>query len=359
MKIKTIRFKSSSINLYIYILKYFIINYLKTRLMSMPVSNSTRKFNDVENNIENFRALEEEECLAKIYEQNLEKINIISQTIKITQITGLSFFLIFLILLAIRVNKNFNFSWFILLIPALTCLTSYTVLFNMYLKLKDIFDEAEKSKEDDDTSQIGSLITYFCLNFISLNIFVYLVLFCLRVENVILTQWNLISIPIYITLGIAFFYWIFILPAFFQNKLYIEILLIFVYISCLFVFILLLNFKLDNNYTKSFTKIFIPIMFVLGLHMTLMLININEALKNGEILKNLTGIGFIVFSLISAILTFLKADQTLDTYDYYLPVVIFILGYILCIFDQILILCFRVNESEDSNSNSVDKDLHS
>ena len=238
--------------------------------------NSTSPIvDDIEKTVDNDPELDE--YLLKIYEKNMEKINTIQKVIKIAQLTGIFSFLIFLIIIAIRVNSiSFAFSWFYMLIPTIICLLSFTIVINMFLKLKDIFDEAEKFRDEDESSQIGSIVSYFCLNVNSLNILVYLILFSLKLENIIDAQFNVISVPLYVFLGVSLFYSIFILPAFTQNKLYSEIIMIFVYIISSFTFLILLNFKLDLNLNGQFLNIFIPVFFSLGLHLIYLILFLHQ-----------------------------------------------------------------------------------
>ena len=147
-----------------------------------------------------------DEYLTKLYEKNMERIVNLSKIIQISQVIGIFSFLIFLILLAFRSSQTSNFSVFYLLFPSTVCLISFTVLLNMYLKLKEIFDEAEKDREEDNSSQIGSILTYFSLNTCAISILAYLILICLRIEGFINSQWNVITIPLYLATGIAVFY---------------------------------------------------------------------------------------------------------------------------------------------------------
>jgi hypothetical protein len=77
--------------------------------------------NIIENN-ENELIFEEpgtNELLNKIIEKNIEKIEFYSQIIKICEFISLFSFLLFLILLCIKLSPNGNFNWVCLNIPGI------------------------------------------------------------------------------------------------------------------------------------------------------------------------------------------------------------------------------------------------
>jgi hypothetical protein len=308
------------------------------------------KIADLEKNNAGNDSNSELEEYMKIYESELERINRISNVIRFSQLVGIFAFLSFLVLLTIRVSKNFEFSIFYLLIPAIVTLVSFTIMLNMYLKLKDIFDEKEKKDDEDNNSQIGSILTYFTLNTVALSVFIYLLLICLRVENIIESLWNVVSIPFYVTLGIGIFYWIFLLPAFIQNKLYAEIITIFTYLICSFAFLILLNLKLDKNFTGAYFNVFIPLLFAFGLNLISCLVNffVNKL----KFLPKLPEIIFFVLTLIALILVPMRLDANKNYYDYWLPGLFFTTGYCFIIFEKTISL---ITEEEDNDE--VEKDL--
>jgi hypothetical protein len=286
-----------------------------------------------------------DEYLTKLYEKNMERIVNLSKIIQVSQVIGISSFLIFLILLAFRSSQTSNFSVFYLLFPSTVCLISFTVLLNMYLKLKEIFDEAEKDREDDNSSQIGSILTYFSLNTCAISILAYLILICLRIEGFINSQWNVMTIPLYLATGIAIFYWIFILPAFLQNKLYFEISIIFAYLVCGLVFTIMFNFKLDKSYSSSYFNILIPLLFALGFHFILNILSLFSLVKQ-QIFSTICVILFLFLSFTSFVLVGLKADGKFTGYEFWLPIIIFTVGYSLLVGESLYRVFIDEKEEE-------------
>ena len=278
----------------------------------------------------------------QLYEKYGEIINTCSNTINITNLIGIFSFLGFLVLLNIR--TAYSFSWFFLLIPAYMCVFSFIINLNTYLKLNDIIEEAQQHA-DQEVSKIGSILSYFCLNSVSLCIVIYLLLVSLQIEEVIVSSWNLIAIPIYLSLGILTFYWIFILPAFLHNRLYWETSLTLVYLICSFVFTSMLNFKLDKTYSGGFINISASLLFALGynfIYITIQAFYTQKLQLSGK----LSSIAFLAISIVSLVLLGLKADGILLSMHYWVPVFIFTLGLFIFLIEKILELTLGENSSE-------------
>ena len=205
--------------------------------MDLPITTKLKYDIKQEEDLENFHEINPN--LLKIIDKYQDKITFITNTINITEIIGYFSFLAFLLMLTIRLSPNITFSWLILLAPSIACLVSFTILLNMYLKLKDIFDESENFNEEKNSS-IGSILTYFCLNTASICIIIFLVLISLKLQGIIALKLNEISIPLYLLSGIALFYYIFIFPAFVKNKLIFPLVMLGVYLVTSFIFMVLL-----------------------------------------------------------------------------------------------------------------------
>lgn len=298
-----------------------------------------------------FQDPEIDDSMLKIYEQNIERIVNLSKRINVTHLITIFSFLIFCLSLAIRLVKSTTFSFLYLLVPALISLLSFTMLLNTYLKLKDIFDEAEKKRIEhsdndiesfnkpvieEDSYSIGSNLSYLCLNSASLLICVYAILLALRVEGLITFNWNIITIPIYLILGLALFYAIFILPAFIQNKLNYEIALIFTYIICSVIFLVMLNLNLDGNANYSYVNIFIPLFFVIGMNCVYSIVNVLSDYKNNMLFSRISNL-FLIFGIFCATaLVALKADKLLPDMADWVPVLVFASGYFFYMFEKLL-----------------------
>lgn len=275
---------------------------------------------------------EMEDYLEKLYQNSMERINTCSDAIKYFNFIGVVTFLAFLILLAVRLSNDLKFSCFYLLVPGLLSVISFAIVLNMYLKLKDIFDEVENQKEED-TSHLGSILTYFCLNTCATGVVIYLILLCLKIENLLDAQFNIISVSLYISLGIMCFYWIFILPAFWHNKLFYEIVIISFYLICGFAFIFMINNKLDGNFSTSYLKVFSVALFSSGLNVVLSIVMCLISQK-AELFSKILKTFVLILTFISIILIPLKADSILKFYDYWFPIVFIIFGVIVLILEK-------------------------
>lgn len=303
----------------------------------MEVENRTSKKQSNDSNGD-----EMEEYLSHIYVSNMTRINLFSSVIKLSQISGIISFLIFLGLLTFKVNPDSSIPTFFLLIPALVTLVSYTIVLNMYLKLKDIIDEVEAMKTEDDGVQIGSIISYSCLNLAALSVFVYLILLTLKVDNDILASWNVIAVPAYIFYGVVVFYIIFITPAFIENKFYSEVSLLYSYVICSLVFFLLMCLKLDRELTATYPTLFIPLFFTLGLHLVHAFIDLLSNFKSEFYSKILMPI-LIMLIFLATILVSLKAEK-ITHYPNFVPVLMWLISFVALVSPKFWSL---ISEKED------------
>jgi hypothetical protein len=304
------------------------------------------KYQDAEKNSAN--DMEYDEYMSKIYERNIEKIIKYSNIIKFSQLSSYLSFFIFTLLLFFKLYKLLEFTTFILLIPASSAILSFALMLNMYLKLKDIFDEAQKSIDLVNVTSVGTLISYFCLNTCTINILIYLALLCFRIEGMISTQWNIISIPFYFNIGLLFFYWIMIIPAFFQNKMYSEVTITCAYLIGSTIFFFWFNFKLDELYSNTFLNILIPVMFPLGLHFILSVVELIRSSKS-DIIKKINTCLFTFASLTSVILTGLISENQVKL-EYWCPVLIFTFAYSFILLEKLIkIINEEVEEKEEKD----------
>jgi hypothetical protein len=292
-----------------------------------------------------------DEELLRIYKKNMTRIINISKWIEIFKTTSIIAFLSFLIVLAVRLV--INFPWYFLLIPSLITLLTFTLYLNNYLKLKDIFDEEASNsnisdKNEDNSSQIGSILSYSCLNLSALCLMIYLILLSAKIENVLYTAFNTIGIPIYIMAGIFLFYAIFIMPAFISNKLIAEIILIFVYILGFSIFFVLFNMRLDKNIQISYLQVFSPIIttFVLNVCYTIYSLIISrdvlQSHKMGEF--------FLVFSILTAVILIpLKLDGFIHIMDWIIVAIVIFGG--ICYFVDNLSNYVKKEEEDDKIGN--------
>jgi hypothetical protein len=285
----------------------------------------------------------ETEINEKILQKYEEKITYCANTINTSNIVGVISCMIFLVLFTIKIF--WSFSWFFLLIPSTLSIVSYNICLNTYLKLNDILEEIRQ--EDQEGSKVGSILSYFCMNSTTVCILVYTLLLAFQLEAVIETSWNMIAIPIYLALGIISFYWIFILPAFIHNQLYLEMSLISIYLICCIIFKFLLNFKLDKAFSNSFFNIGLCLLFALGFHFICNVISLFK-FQRQQLSAKLASISLIICSIVALTLTCLKADGHLLGMSYWIPCFLLTLGFMIYMIDKILEITLEENSQDET-----------
>eukprot|EP00340_Litonotus_pictus_P000332 CAMPEP_0170527434 /NCGR_PEP_ID=MMETSP0209-20121228/12895_1 /TAXON_ID=665100 ORGANISM="Litonotus pictus, Strain P1" /NCGR_SAMPLE_ID=MMETSP0209 /ASSEMBLY_ACC=CAM_ASM_000301 /LENGTH=196 /DNA_ID=CAMNT_0010817943 /DNA_START=274 /DNA_END=861 /DNA_ORIENTATION=+ len=97
-----------------------------------------------------------------------------------------------------------------------------------------------RDNEKNSGSSFGSLITVISFNLVALNILASVLLLAIRINDSDSIKMDFVTIPILLSMGIAFLFFIYILPALIQRRLLGDIIL---YISC-FVSLLIFIFFL-------------------------------------------------------------------------------------------------------------------
>ena len=115
--------------------------------------------------ISNSNQIDPDELLAKIYNENINKINTLTNLLQIGELTAVLSFLFFLILLAIKLCPHGNFSFAFLLIPSIITICSVAIALNAILSLKNIIDITEKKE-----SRTSTAFSYLLLNITTLFI---------------------------------------------------------------------------------------------------------------------------------------------------------------------------------------------
>ena len=273
-----------------------------------------------EENLKNGIIIEEQETnefLSNIIEKNLYKITLCSNIMKYSEIISLLSFLIFLIILCIKLSPSFSFNWLFINIPGIITILGIISIFNCFFYIKDLIDKCENI--DNNSIQAGTLFSFILSNIIGISLLSFLILVTLRLNENIKsgTDLNLIFIPLYIMLCALFLFLIFISPAFISNNLYIEIILIFVNLLSGFIFSGLLCFKLNklnniNNNKIKYFHCFIPFYFCIGANIFFIIfIIISKYFKNMEFkfLSNFMYIIGFIFLFIGGLITQLKQDN--------------------------------------------------
>ena len=311
---------------------------------------------NIENNKENGIIFEEPEIndlLNKIIEKNIEKIEWYSNVLKSSELISLFSFLIFLIILCLKLSPIGNFSWLYLNIPGIISLIGIIIILNCFFIIKDLID---KSENPNNTSiQKGSLISLIVTNIIIFSFSIFLFLITLRLNESITNKkdLNLIFIPFYISLIALFLFGIFIFPSFIYNGLYFEIGLIFTYIICGFISSSLLCSKVNNinglnhNNKLKYFHCFIPFYFSISTNIFYYILNMIFDNTKNNTYSNLVYIFGLLFIFISGLITQLKEDNIINNKNNYFQVILLIVSLILFSFDIIINLIFDENEERE------------
>ena len=155
---------------------------------------------------------------------------------------------------------------------------SSSILFVDNQNLKEIINNEKKDsnsisprsveRQDDSdtssTSDFGSIFTVLCFNLIALNMLVFLVLLCIKIDKSENLKISIVIIPILVSIGTAFLFYIYLFPVLFQKKLYLEILTIGTCLLCIGISAILFNsFSLvSSNWTKMGSPMIIALLVI-------------------------------------------------------------------------------------------------
>ena len=313
--------------------------------------------NNIENNEQEiiFEEPEVNELLNKIIEKNIEKIELYSKTMIISELISLFSFLIFLIILCIKLSPFGNFSWLFLNIPGIISLIGILLILNLFLVIKDLIDKSENP--DNNSIHTGTFFSFIIFNLIGFLLIIFLILVTLRLNGNINNKkdLNVIFIPFYISLFFAILFSIFIFPAFISNGLYFEIILIFIYLIFGFISSCLLCTKINNknnfkdNHKLKYYHCFIPLYFSIGAHIFYFIYNLTmDHMKNVtlNIFSNLINIFGLILIFISAIITQLKEDNIINNNHNYIQIILLIISFFLLSFNFV-VKTIKEYKSED------------
>ncbi len=305
-----------------------------------------------------FEEQESNEFLSNIIEQNLDKITKCSNIMNYSEIISIFSFLIFLIILCIKLSSSFSFSWLFLNIPGIFTIIGIISIFNCFFYIKDLIDKCENI--DNNSIQIGNFFSFIISNIIGISLLTFLILVTLRLNNNIKseTDLNLIFTPLYIMLCASFLFSIFMSPAFISNNLYFEIILIFVNLISGFIFSGLLCYKINNlnslnNNKIKFFHCFIPFYFCIGANIFFIIfIIISKYFKNMDfkLLSNFMYIFAFIFLFIGGLITQLKQDNIMTNKNNFIQIILFIISFLL--FSLELIYNILINEGTEEMNES-------
>jgi hypothetical protein len=275
--------------------------------------------------IEDNEAIPNDQILENFLESNMERLEKINNYMEISTFIGYITFMTFLIILIFKIN--FNFSIFYLLVPAIISTISTAIYLNLFLKFKDIYDEYEKNEKG---LNIGSIISYFTLNCVTVLLIIYLILSSLKLSQIILSDWSMITLPVYFMLGVLGFYLIFITPAFITNKYYFEMIIIYVYLICSFCFFSFIPLKLEKQLDIIYCFIFIPVVICISCHLIYLLRKLFKIVSTVNIL-NVISISLV---LGASVLIPLNLDKVINI-QYWIPILICFVSFVICIYENI------------------------
>jgi len=302
--------------------------------------------------------LDNDNLLLKMNEIQIEDIKNFSNYIKITETICLISFLVFLIVLTIKlVNLNEKLNWNLLDIPALCFLISLIITFDLFLIIKNLIDKIENQLSS--SIKAGTYFSFIIINFIGINIIIFFILLMNYIQNSnnSKSDINIIFIPYYLSISLALIFAVFMLNAFLQNNLFIEIIFIFGYLITFFLFGILLCLKINNknglnkHNNLKFFHCFLPIYLILGSHFLYRLV-IFFLQKNFIFKKIFNKILFIIcifFSLLTCLITQLKIDDKISNKKHYIQGILAIIAYLSFSFEYYYNILLEEETEEEKN----------
>lgn len=296
---------------------------------NQKIAEDTNKFIPVQE-------AEDEAFFTKLEQTLLFKVN----CLRVFKTISFSSLFCFLVLFSLQVATTLNV-WFYLISFSVVLTISTTTWLFFYLSIQAFQEEYDYGKVS-----IGIYISYVCLTLASACSITYLILLYLKKIENISSSYTIISIPLYIFLIIAIFYFIFIIPGLYESKLYFEIFLLGTYVLSIFFCLMMLNARLDELSTKqSYFIILLPMYFAFILH--LFYISFEKAFGSMTLCDAISKVMIVILLLIDCALVPLKLEL-----HYNIP--LWIYGGLLLVSFQIFIadlLCQNQEEIPEKTAN--------
>jgi hypothetical protein len=251
------------------------------------------------------------------YTKHKEDLDCIWKITDICSITCLIGMVVLFIALMIKIALINSFSWFFLLIPAIFTLCSYTISVNLFIRSLDLDIEGK------------SWVKYILINITALSTFTYLIIFCCKMEKLVLATWLVISIPLFLSLFFLSLYLMFLLPDYLISKSFFEISVISIYVFSINLFTYMIHHKLDNLNTQgeiTFSQVFISLFLATGWHFVYSLFYIFYYIQE-KFLKRILQLLGILLLIGSLSFTVLILDKKIKMYGY-VPVLLIMFSYI-------------------------------
>jgi len=263
--------------------------------------------------------------------------------IKIFKLIGIFSFLIFLVILTINISVISKIQWLYSLIPLLVTLMSLTMVFNLYLTIQ------YKINNYGNEDNIGTIISYYSLNIMSMCLFIYFILLYLKLQGVMVSLYATIGIAIYILFGVCLLYYIFIFPALYEAELYFELVLIINYMIESFIFFVLLNSKSDNNSQIYFTFAFIPLWVAFALHFAYLSYC---SIKEEKISTYFSSFLLLIIIVVFSVLLCLKYDSGSKIENWIFGILL-IIAYLIFATDYIFQIYLKKEEKHEENQENI------
>ena len=263
--------------------------------------------------------LNSEDAVFLFYTKHKVELDSIWKTSDICDIITLASILIFFICLIIKIALILSFSWFYLLLPASFAIISYTITLCLFIKSLDIGSESVSYNK------------YIIVNLTSVSTITYLIIFCLKMELMIISPWLLVSIPAFVAIFFVILYQIFIIPTYIHKKAYFEISVVAMYLIIIPVFTYMLHQKLDNlNSGFTFSQTFIPLLLAASWHLVYAMYYIFWY-NHESLIKKIFQLSGILLLICSLVLLMLIADKKVKM-DFYFPILIMMFSIIFLLF---------------------------
>ncbi len=262
----------------------------------------------------------------KIYFTNYKRINSLESGIKYLQIIAIFSGLLFLIsiTLVLSLRKHIPYAWVFSSIPLIIGIISVCLAINFFLNLTIIYNEG---------TSLASWMSLISINLASANFIIFLLCFSLKLEGVINPPWKLVTIPLYIIVGIALFYFIFMMPAFIDRESFWDIAIISGMIVNTFIFLILLNSRLENSYKLEYLEIFIPIWITLLIFYVYLIYFLIK--DSNEFINNILNLIVNVIVTLATILIATNLDKVIIT-PYWISLTLLILAYQIFLTERLL-----------------------
>lgn len=318
-----------------------------------------------ENNFDNDNPHELDKLLIKIYEDNIDKITTSSKLMQITTFISFISFILFLTLLTLTLHLLKNISYFITFIPLLLSLITLLISVNMFIYIKDIFDNDNNTNNTNKTVtpvKKGNVFSFILLNVCGCLLALFILLIAFYIDNTKhnsndTVDLNIMFIPFYIAMILALIYVIFISPAFVSNGMYIETFLMFSYAIGAFVFGFLLCMTITSSDSAwKYVYAFVPFYFVIGATVVFNVITTIINRSKVELTFGIVNCVGLLFVLIAGVVLQLKLDKVINNSKHYIEMVLLLFGVVMLCGKNVLTFCVEYcccgnNKDEDGIDN--------